>query len=191
MSLSKNLKSSPAPIAAKATTQTRSQRAANHKSGISNQRVPKALPTFEGVEILQYVENGPSPNYSTWIEQLALAVEQRWPDLSWIFSNKDFSYWEPPTVKLPTAEEEAADAEAGGYQRAQIKAKLIARQTRLDKMESDKIPCFAFIMKTVSEESKEGVAKIDKYDVDVKYSRNPSMLMEAFELTHSTKYSAN
>ena len=191
MSLSKNLKSSPAPIAAKATTQTRSQRAANHKSGISNQRVPKALPTFEGVEILQYVENGPSPNYSTWIEQLALAVEQRWPDLSWIFSNKDFSYWEPPTVKLPTAEEEAADAEAGGYQRAQIKAKLIARQTRLDKMESDKIPCFAFIMKTVSEESKEGVAKIDKYDVDVKNSRNPSLLMEAFELTHSTKFSAN
>ena len=76
MSLSKNLKSPPAPIVAKATTQTRSQRAANNKSGVSNQRVPKALPTYEGVEILQYVENGPSPNYSTWIEQLALAVEQ-------------------------------------------------------------------------------------------------------------------
>jgi len=35
------------------------------------------MPVFEGVEMLQYVENGPSPNYRPWYEQLALAVEQR------------------------------------------------------------------------------------------------------------------
>ena len=30
--------------------------------------------------------------------------------------------------------------------------------------ESDKTPCFAFIMKTISEESIEGMAKLDHYD---------------------------
>ena len=46
-------------------------------------------------------------------------------------------------------------------------------------------------MKTVSDESKEGVAKLDNYDADIKNSRDPSLLLEAFELTHSTKFSPN
>ena len=72
------------------------------------------MPVFEGVEMLQYVENGPSQNYRPWYEQLALAAEQKWPDLSWIFSNERFAYMVPPEVPLPTAEEEAADILTGG-----------------------------------------------------------------------------
>lgn len=97
----------------------------------------------------------------------------------------------PPAVPLPTAEEEAADILTGGYKRYLTKSKLQARQARIDKMESDKTPCFAFIMKTVSDESKEGVAKLDNYDADIKNSRDPSVLLEAFELTHSTRFSPN
>ncbi len=41
------------------------------------------------------------------------------------------------------------------------------------------------------EESKEGIAKLDDYDAGIKNSRDPALLMEAFELTHSTKFSTN
>ena len=33
--------------------------------------------------------------------------------------------------------------------------------------------------------------KLDNYDVDIKNSRDPSLLLEAFELTHSTKFLSN
>lgn len=192
MSLAKSYKlPATAAVAGTGKTQTRSQRVGNTKGVASASRGARTLPVFEGVEMLQYEENGPSPNYRPWIEQLALAVEQKWPDLSWMFSNEGFAYMVPPEVPLPTAEEEAADVLTGGYKRYLTKSKLQARQARIDKMESDKTPCFAFIMKTVSDESKEGVAKLDNYDADIKNSRDPSLLLEAFELTHSTKFSPN
>ena len=58
-------------------------------------------------------------------------------------------------------------------------------------MDVDRTACFAFMMQTVSEESKEGIAKLDDYDAGIKNSRDPALLMEAFELTHSTKFSTN
>ncbi len=76
-----------------------------------------------------------------------------------------FEYWKPEEVKLPTADEEAADVATGGYKRSDIKGQLATRQTRMDKMDVDKTACFAFMMQTVSEESKEGIAKLDDYEV--------------------------
>ena len=61
------------------------------------------MPVFEGVEMLQYVENGPSPNYRPWYEQLALAVEQIYRGYS---RTKGLHTW---CRYLPTAEEEEAD----------------------------------------------------------------------------------
>ena len=50
---------------------------------------------------------------------------------------------------------------------------------------------FCFHNEDCIDESKEGVAKLDNYDADIKNSRDPSLLLEAFELTHSTKFSLN
>ena len=61
------------------------------------------MPVFEGVEMLQYVENGPSPNYRPWYEQLALAVEQIYRGHSRTKGLHTLCRY------LPTAEEEAAD----------------------------------------------------------------------------------
>ena len=120
-----------------------------------------------------------------------MALEQKFPDLSRFMTHATFEYWKPEEVKLPTAEEEAADVATGGYKRSDIKGQLTARRTRMDKMDVDKTACFAFMMQTVSEESKEGIAKLDDYDAGIKNSRDPALLMEAFELTHSTKFSTN
>ena len=102
----------------------------------------KPYETYGGVEELRYEENDPSPNYQTWLDQLTLAVEQKWPDLSRIFATKGFAYWMPPEVKLPTAEEELADAANGEYSRYTTKHLWTARQARIDYMEIDKIPCY-------------------------------------------------
>ena len=74
----------------------------------------KAEPSFEGVELLQYVENGSSPNYQKWKEQLTLVLEQKFPDLSRFMTHPTFEYWKPEEVKLPTADEEATDVATGG-----------------------------------------------------------------------------
>ena len=72
MSLSKFQKlPAAAAVADTGKTQTRSQRAGNTKGVGSTPRGPRTMPVFEGVEMLQYVENGPSPNYRPWYEQLA------------------------------------------------------------------------------------------------------------------------
>ena len=42
-----------------------------------------------------------------------------------------------------------------------------------------------------AEESREGVAKLDNYEAEIKNSRDPSLLLKAFELTHSTNFSPN
>jgi len=99
--------------------------------------------------------------------------------------------WKPEEVKLPTAEEEAADVATGGYKRSDINGQLTARRARMDKMDVDKTACFAFMMKTVSEEYKEGIAKLDDYDAEIKNSRDPALLMEAFELTHHHHHQLN
>jgi len=59
------------------------------------------------------------------------------------------------------------------------------------KNESDKTPCFAFIMKTISEESIEGMAKLDHYDDQIKDSRDPAILLDGIEIVHSTNFSAS
>ena len=71
-------------------------------------------------------------------------------------------YYIPPKVSLPTAEEEAADALTGEYRRSDTKALQAARRTYMAKNQSDKTPCFAFIMKTISEEFIEGMVKLDQ-----------------------------
>ena len=85
--------------------------------------------------------------------------------------------------------EELADAATGGYRHYMTKYLLTAHQARIDKMEI--LVYFAFIMSTVSEEAREGVAKLDNYGAGIKNSRDPSLLLKAFELTHSTKFSPN
>ena len=144
---------------------TRSQRSAIQKSANpSNQstRGPRAPPTYEGVELLQYVENSPSPNYRRWFEQLKSAIESKWQELSRFLLHPDYDYYIPPEILLPTAEEEAA------------KALQAARRIYMAKNESDKTPCFVFIMKTLSEESIEGMGKLENYDQEIKDSRNPA-----------------
>jgi hypothetical protein len=46
------------------------------------------------------------------------------------------------------------------------------------KNEADKTPCFVFIMKTLSEESIEGMGKLENYDQEIKDSRNPALLLD-------------
>ena len=54
------------------------------------------------------------------------------------------------------------------------------------KNESDKTLCFVFIMKTLSEESIEGMGRLENYDQEI----NPALLLDAIELVHSTNFSA-
>ena len=112
----------PAKVPVKGPILTRSQRAANQKAANSGPRGPRTLPSYEGVEILQYVENGPSPNYRKWFDQLKSAIEAKWPELSRFLLHADYVYYIPPEVALPTADEEAADALSGGYRRSDTKA---------------------------------------------------------------------
>jgi len=93
------------------------------------------------VELLQYVENGPSPNYRRWFEQLKSAIESKWQELSRFLLHPDYDYYIPPEIPLPTAEEEAADALTGGYRRSDIKALQAARRIYMAKNESDKTSC--------------------------------------------------
>ena len=164
MSLSKHKKLPKTAVVDKvdsSQTQNRSRRAVKYDQSLPVEFKPNY--TYEGVEELRYEENEPSPNYRIWLDQLTLAVEQKWPDLSRIFTTKGFVYWTPPEVQLPTAEEELADAATGGYRRYMTKFLLTARQARIDKMEIDKIPCFAFIMSTVSEESRSRIRETLRY----------------------------
>ena len=181
----------PAKVPVKGPILTRSQRAANQKAANSGPRGPRTLPSYEGVEILQYVENGPSPNYRKWFDQLKSAIEAKWPELSRFLLHADYVYYIPPEVALPTADEEAADALSGGYRRSDTKALQAARRTYMAKNESDKTPCFAFIMKTISEESIEGMAKLDHYEEQIKDSRDPAVLLDGIEIVHSTKFSSS
>ena len=136
------------------------------------------------------MENGPSPNYRRWFEQLKSAIESKWQELSRFLLHPDYDYYIPPEIPLPTAEEEAADALTGGYRRSDIKALQVARRIYMAKNESDKTPCFVFILKTLSEESIEGMGKLENYDQEIKDSRNPALLLDAIELVHSTKFSS-
>ena len=131
------------------------------------------------MELLQYVEKGPSPNYRRWFEQLKSAIESKWQELSKFLLHPDYDYYIPPEILLPTAEEEAADALTGGYRRSDIKALQAARRIYMAKNESDKTPCFVFIMKILSEKSIEGMGKLEHYDQEIKDSRNPALLLDA------------
>ena len=106
------------------------------------------------MEILRYVENGPS--------KLSQVVR--------FLLHAEFAYYIPPEIALPTAEEETADALTGGYRRSDTKALQAARRTYMAKNESDKSPCFAFIMKTILEKFIECMTKLDHIDDQIKDS---------------------
>ena len=93
-------------------------------------------------------------------------------------SYPDYDYYKPPEIPLPTAEKEAVDALTGGYRRSDINALQAARRIYMAKNEADKTPCFVFIMKTLSEESIEGMGKLENYDQEIKDSRNPALLLD-------------
>ena len=152
-------------------------------------KVSKAPTMFDGVHILRYVENGPSPNYQLWLASLQLALDLKYPDISNFLRNNDY-----PTIdaiELPTPEEEAADAAAGGYGREERKIKMRMRLSDLAAMEKLKGPCSAFIYCTISEESKMGLEKLPTYEAEIKDARDPLMLCEAIELVHSTAFSVD